>query len=146
MPMRGISRFSGENLLSHSTEKLRGVTLLCFTKFLVWKKITDNSGGEGREYHDFLSKFFYHSAENLRWGPCSVSSIYGIEKFHAYEGNITIFWGNFVVSQYRKTLLGNPSMFYKVSGIENLWIRREDGGSITIFGQIFFVSQCRNFL
>ena len=33
-----------KNLLSHSTEKLRRVTLLCFTKFLVSKKIMDKSG------------------------------------------------------------------------------------------------------
>ena len=34
-----------KNLLSHSTEKLRRVTLLCFTNFLVSKKIMDKSGG-----------------------------------------------------------------------------------------------------
>ena len=53
MPKRGISRFSIENLLSHSTEKFRRGTLLCFTKFLVSKKFMDKRGGE---YHDFLSK------------------------------------------------------------------------------------------
>ena len=87
MPKRGISRFSIENLLSHSTEKLRKVTLLCFKKFLVSKKFMDKGeeggrggggggggegeeggegrgrrggrgGGGGREYHDFLSKVF----------------------------------------------------------------------------------------
>ena len=35
MPMRGISQFSKENFLSHSTEKLRMGTFPCFTKFLV---------------------------------------------------------------------------------------------------------------
>ena len=56
MPKRGISRFPTEKLLSHSTEKLRRVTLLCFTNYLVSKKIMDKRGG--REYHDFLSKSF----------------------------------------------------------------------------------------
>ena len=61
MPMRGIPRISGENLLSHSTEKLRRGTFLCFTNFLVSKKFMDKKrGGEegGREYHVFLSIFF----------------------------------------------------------------------------------------
>ena len=55
MPMRGTSRFSIENLLSHSSEKLYRGTLLCFTKFLVSKNFIDKrGGGGGREYHDFL--------------------------------------------------------------------------------------------
>ena len=70
MPKRGISRFSIENLLSRSAEKLRRGTILCFTKLLVSKKIMDKMGGEvGREYHDFLSKsFLFHSAEKFRRG------------------------------------------------------------------------------
>ena len=38
MPRRGISRFSKENLLSHSTENFRMGTFLRFTKFLVPRK------------------------------------------------------------------------------------------------------------
>ena len=38
MPMRGISRFSKESLLSHSTENFRRGTFLRFTKFLVPRK------------------------------------------------------------------------------------------------------------
>ena len=67
--MRGISRFSVENLLSHSTEKLRRGTILCFTKLLVSKNLMDKRGGAGREYHDFLSKsFLSHSAKKIRRG------------------------------------------------------------------------------
>ena len=69
MPKRGISRFSIENLLSHSTEKFRRGDLLCFTKFLVSKNFMDKRGGEGgREYHDFMSKFLSHSTEKFRRG------------------------------------------------------------------------------
>ena len=57
MPKRGISRFSIENFLSHSTEKLPGGTLLCFTKFLVSKKSMDKRGGE-RSITIFRRKFF----------------------------------------------------------------------------------------
>ena len=67
--MRGISRFSVENLLSRSTEKLRRGTNLCFTKLLVSKQLMDKRGGGGREYHDFLSKsLLFHSAEKIRRG------------------------------------------------------------------------------
>ena len=67
--MRGISRFSVENLLFRSTEKLRRGTNLCFTKLLVSKQLMDKRGGGGREYHDFLSKsLLFHSAEKIRRG------------------------------------------------------------------------------
>ena len=48
MLQRFMSRFSVENYLSHSTEKLRRGTLLCFTKFLVSKKLMEKRG-EGRK-------------------------------------------------------------------------------------------------
>ena len=85
MPKRGISRFSIENLLSRSTEKLRRGTILCFTKPLVSKKLMDKRGGGGREgYHDFLSKIFlFPSAEKFRRELFSVSLNSGIEKNYA---------------------------------------------------------------
>ena len=62
----GISRFSIENLLFHSTEKLRRGTLLCSRKILVSKNVKDKRGGE---YHNFPSNFFLsHSAEKFRRG------------------------------------------------------------------------------
>ena len=48
MRKRGISRFSIEKLVSHSTNKLRRETILCFTKNLVSKTFLDKGGG-GRE-------------------------------------------------------------------------------------------------
>ena len=47
---RGVSRFSVEQFLSHSTEKLRKRSLVCFRKFLVWKKLWMRWGGG---YHFF---------------------------------------------------------------------------------------------
>ena len=76
MPMRGKSRFSIENLLSRSTEKLRRGTLLCFTKFLVSKKFVDKRGGRRREGVSRFSvkNFLFHSAEKIRREPfCAVS-------------------------------------------------------------------------
>ena len=40
----GVSRFSVEKFLSHSTEKLRWGTLLCFRKFLISKNVKDKGG------------------------------------------------------------------------------------------------------
>ena len=80
MPKRGISRFSIENFLSHSTEKLPGGTLLCFTKFLVSKKSMDKRGG-GAEYHDFPSKVFCLTLPKVFVGESfSASLVSGIEK------------------------------------------------------------------
>ena len=79
MHNRGISRFSIENLLCHSTEILRKGTLLCFTKFLVSKKFVDirggRRGGGGREHHDFVKNFLSHGAEKFHRGTllCCVS-------------------------------------------------------------------------
>ena len=49
MPKRGKSRFSIENLLSHSADKLRRGTILCLTKLPVSKKLMDKRGEGGRE-------------------------------------------------------------------------------------------------
>ncbi len=39
-----VSRFSVENFLSHSAEKIRRRTLLCFTEFLVSKTFLEKRG------------------------------------------------------------------------------------------------------
>ena len=57
-----VSRFSVEKFLSHSAEKLRRGTLLCFRKFLVSKKFMDKRGGE---YKDFPLKFFVSQCQKI---------------------------------------------------------------------------------
>ena len=54
MHNRGYHAFV-DIFLSHSTEKFRRGTLLCFKKFLVSKTFIDKKGG-GRECHNFPSK------------------------------------------------------------------------------------------
>ena len=68
MPMRGVSGFSKETLLSHSTKKLSRGTFLCFTKFLVPGNFYGQEGGGRKEYHDILSFFLSRSTEKLRRG------------------------------------------------------------------------------
>ena len=78
---RRVSRFSVKNFLSHSAGKPRRGTLLCFTKFLVSKKVVDKRGGGGREYHDFMSKIFCLTVPKIFIGESfGVSLISGFEK------------------------------------------------------------------
>ena len=73
------SRFSVENILSHSSEKIRRGTLLCFRKILVSKNARDKRGGV---YHNFPSKFFCLTVpKNFVGKSFSDSLISGIEKF-----------------------------------------------------------------
>ena len=79
--------------MSHSAEKLRRGTLLCFRKFLVSKKVGDERGGG---YHDFPSKLFFltvskHFVEepfrkfrvSKNFKPKSGKSRFSVEKFLA---------------------------------------------------------------
>ena len=61
----GVSRFSVENFLSHSTETFLRGTLPCFRKILVSKFLMLYKGG----YHDFPSRFLLSdSTETFRRG------------------------------------------------------------------------------
>ena len=58
MHKEGISLFSVEFFLSHSAEKIRRGTLLCFEKILVWKIFMHRRGASR-----FCRNFFSHSTE-----------------------------------------------------------------------------------
>ena len=68
MPFRGISRFSKETLLSHSTEKLRRGTFLFSTIFLVSKYFMDKRWRvkEGGVSRYSVKSFLSQSTEKLR--------------------------------------------------------------------------------
>ncbi len=107
MPKKGISRIVFiEILLFNSSEKRRSGTLLSFTKLVASKKfmVKRREGGRRvvRGYHGFLSKVFCLTVPKFFVGePFRVSLFSGIEKFHDDEGNITIYYGKIVASQYR---------------------------------------------
>ena len=128
MPKRRISRFSVENLLSHSTKKLCRGTLLCFTKFLVSKKFMDKRGGGGS-----ITIFCQQCATNFGYRKDfmlqRVMSRFCVEIFLSHSAE------NF----RRGTLLICVSE--NVRWRKSLWMR--EGGSIKIFRRKFFVSQCR---
>ena len=81
MPMWGVSRFSKGNLLSHSTEKFRGGTFLCFKKFLLSKNIMDKRVGGGKEYHVNLSLFMSHSTKKFRRRTFPFHTIFLVSKY-----------------------------------------------------------------
>ena len=59
-----VSKYSVESLLSHSAEKLRRGTPLCFIKFRVSKNVRDKRGG--RESHISVESFLSQSTETFR--------------------------------------------------------------------------------
>ena len=94
----GITFFRRKFLVSQC-RKISWASLQCFRKFGVTKNFMHN-----RRYHVFPAKIFCLTVpKNFVKEPFSVSLISGIKKFYAYEGNITIFYRKYVVSQYRKT-------------------------------------------
>ena len=58
----GVSRFSVENFLSHSTEKFRWETLRCFRKTRVSQNFMHKKGISLNSVENFLS----HSADKIR--------------------------------------------------------------------------------
>ena len=142
MAKREKSRFFIENLLSHSTEKIRRVTLLCFTKFLISKKFMDKKGGVSRfSVENFLS----HSAEKFHRGTllCCVSENFWYRKslWIRGRGGVSRFSvKNFLsrsVENFRKGILLFSRKFLVSKSF------KDEKGGITIFRLKFFVSQCR---
>ncbi len=74
-----------EIFLSHSAEKIRRGTLLCFTVFLVSKTFLEKRGL--REYQAFPSKCFCLTLQkNFVGEPISVSLFLGRDNHFASEG------------------------------------------------------------
>ena len=81
MPMRGISRFSRETLLSHSTGKLRREPFCVSQRFWYRESLMDRRGVGRNEYHDFLSKNFCLTVpKNFVGEPFSVSQSFCYRK------------------------------------------------------------------
>ena len=82
MPVRGIRRFSKENLLSHGTEKLLRGTFLCFTKSLVSEVFMDQrgEGEDGRSIATFCQTFFVSQYRKTPWGNISVFTNFLVSK------------------------------------------------------------------
>ena len=112
MDRKGISRFSLELFLSHSTEKIPSVTLLS----------EKNSGLKKLHkmvYHDFVGNWFSQSTEKLRRGTLLFSESFLYRKSFWIGGGNHDFFSNFFCLTVPKTFLGGP-FFQKNSGLRKL--------------------------
>ena len=102
MLQRVMSRYSVENVLSHSKEKFRRRTLLCcVSETSGSEKVYGKEGGRG-EYRNFPSNFSCLKLPKPFVGqPFSLSIVSGIEIIYASEGYVTIFRRKIFVSKYR---------------------------------------------
>ena len=133
----GVSRFSVGNFLSHSAEKHRGGTLLCFRKFGASKKKLRIIGG----YYDFASKIFSFTVpKKFVGGPlcfrnvlvsknfsiigvslfCRIFQSHSAEKF---RGGTLLCFGNLEVSKN----------FMHISGVLRFFIKKFQSHSTELF-------------
>ena len=119
MPKRGISRFSIENSLSHSTEKLRRGTLLSFTKFLVSKKFMDKRGGGVSRFS--VKNFLSHSAEKFRRGTLQCVTDFGYRKVLCFRGLCQDFPSKVFCLTVPKNFVGELFSVSLISGTEKIY-------------------------
>ncbi len=101
--------FSSNFLVSQYQKTLQGnPSVLCFGKFLEAKKFMDKKEGEVSRF--FFEVFLSHSAEKIRRGTLQGVTDFGYRKILCLGGLCHDFSSNFFVSQYQKTLQGNPSV------------------------------------
>ena len=66
--------------------------------------------------------FLSHGAENFRKGiPQFFKKHFGFKKFDGWKGGYHVFPSNVFGLTWPKNLLGNPSMFQKLWGIEKFY-------------------------
>ena len=107
---------------SHSAEKFRRGTLLCFRKFLVSKNFMDKRGGG---YHDFPSKLFCltglnHFVEEL----FCVSESFGYRKVLCLRGEYHDFLWKICCLTVPKNFVGEPFCFTKFLVSKNFMLTR----------------------
>ncbi len=125
----GVSRFSFEKILSHSTENFRRVILPCCINF-GYRKGLGKKGGVSRYS---VEVFCFTVPNNFVGEPFSISLISGIEKFSTSEGYVTIF--DFLSKVYcltvPKKIAGDffSAVFQKISGSEKIMDKRGGGVS-----------------
>ena len=126
--MCGVSRFSVKMVLSHNTEKLRGGTLLSNRKFLVSEDLTDEMGGSVSWFS--VEIVLTHCIETFRRANLQCFRIFSVSEniTDKTRDKITTFFWTFILSQYRKSFLGEP--FYVLERIwfrKKIWIRGGEG-------------------
>ena len=120
-----MSRFSVEIFMSHSAEKFRKGILLFFRMSLVSESFMDGKRGMSRSS---VEVFWSHSAEKFRWGRLRCIGKFRLSKIfmHQREGGYHVSPSKTFVTLYRKTSLGNSSVFQKISCIANFYAYEGD--------------------
>ena len=138
MDKRSGITFSRRNFLSHSGKKLRGGALLCFRKFLVWRKLWMRGGVSRFSVRNFLT----NSAEKHREGTLLCFRNFGVSKKFMHNRGYHKFPSKIFCLTVPKNFVGIPSMFQKIWGIEKFYglERWREGVSrfeiVKIFGAI----------
>ena len=113
----GVSRFSVENFLSHSTEKFRWGTLLCFRKF----RVSQNFIHKKRIPLNSVEKFLSHSADKFVGEHFCVSKEFWYRKFSCIGEGASRFCPNFLSHRTEtKSFVREPFCFP-----ENFWYRKK---------------------
>ena len=129
------SHFAVQNFLSHSGDYFRRDTPLCFRKFPVLEKITDNRGGEK---HDFLSKLSFLTTKLFRTGTILCFRMFRVSNSQCQRGDHHDFLSRNCCFKVPKSFVGEPFSVSLLSGIETFLLNRvRSRFSINIF----FVSQ-----
>ena len=136
MHKKGISLNSVEKFLSHSADKIRRRTLLCFERILVSKIFKQRRGEASR----FCRKFLPHSTEtkSVVKEPFCFPESFGYRKVLCPRGEYRDFRWKIWCLTVTTNFVGKA---FCVS--QNFWYRkilriRGGGGSITIFFKKFF--------
>ena len=133
----GVSRFSVENFLSHSTEKFRWGTLRCFRKFRVSQNFMHKKGISLNSVKKFLS----HSADKIRRRTLLCFERILVSKiFKQRRGKLHGFVKIIFISQDRKNSPGNHSVFQKISGTQKYF--KDKRGGVLRFSVGTFLSDC----
>ena len=137
MHKKRISLNSVEKSLSHSADKIRRRTLLCFDRIQVSKSFKQRRG----KLHGFVEICFYLTGpKKLRQGTILCFRKFLVGKNILWiRGGVSRFSVEVFVSLYRNISLQNTLVFQKNSFTENFhaW----EGGIRFLLN--FFVSQCR---
>ena len=162
MHKNGISLNSVEKSLSHSADKIRRRTLLCFEKFLVSKSCKQSRGAG---HHGFVESFcltgpkrkalwrnpsvfrkFSGIEKNLwiRWGLSRFSvEIFMSHSVENFRKGILLFLRKYMVSQCRKTSWASLQCFRKFGVSKNFMPNR---GYHNFPSKIFCLTVPKNFV
>ena len=113
---KGVSRFSVENFWSHSAEKFRGHPSNV-SENLGYRKILCIIGG----ITSFRRKFFVSQCRKMSWASLQCFRKFGVSKNFMHNRGYHKFPSKIFRLTVPKNVVGIPSMFQKIWGIEKFY-------------------------